>query len=48
MAKYDVALFIDNSKPARQGVKMLNVTTKKPENIKPNTLTKNMWSGIFI
>ena len=48
MAKYDVILFIDNSKPARQGVKMLNVTTKKPENIKPNTLTKNLWSGIFI
>ena len=48
MAKYDVVLFIDNSKPARQGVKMLNVTTKKPKNIKPNTLTKNLWSGIFI
>ena len=48
MAKYDVVLFIDNSKNARGGVKMLGVKTKKPENIKPNTLTKNLWSGIFI
>ena len=48
MEKYDVVLFIDNSKPARKGVKMLGVETKKPENIKPQSLTKNMWSGIFI
>ena len=39
MKKYDVVLFIDNSKPARTGVKMLGVRTKKPENISSDTLT---------
>jgi hypothetical protein len=48
MAKYEISLFIDNSKNARHEVKKLNIETKKPENIKPKTLTKNLWSGIFI
>ena len=48
MVDYDVVLFIDNSKHARHEVKKLGITTKKPENIKPKVLTKNLWSGIFI
>lgn len=48
MNKYNVVLFIDNSKPARMAVKTLNVRTKKPENIQNNILTKTVWSGKFI
>ena len=48
MHKYNVLLFIDNSKPARDAVKTLGVRTKKPENIQNNILTKTIWSGIFI
>ena len=48
MNKYNVVLFIDNSKPARAAVKTLGVKTKKPENIKNNILTKTVWNGIFI
>jgi hypothetical protein len=48
MTEFDVALFIDNSKHARKDVKKLGIRTKKPENITPNTLTKTVWSGIFI
>ena len=48
MNKYNVVLFIDNSKPARKSVQTLNVRTKKPENIQNNILTKTVWSGIFI
>ena len=48
MAKYDVVLFIDNSKHARKDVKKLGIRTKKPENITPSTLTKTVWSGTFI
>lgn len=48
MDKYNIVLFIDNNKHARDAVKKLGIKTKKPENIENKVLTKTLWSGIFI